>query len=97
MEDLAHFLRALHAIDTTDAPEPGAHNFYRGVHLQTRDDATRRAIHELGDTIVTRALTHLWEASLNVDTWQKPPVWIHGDLQASNLLIEQGGAFEGAD
>ena len=28
--DLAHFIGALHAIDATGGPPPGAHNFFRG-------------------------------------------------------------------
>jgi len=31
-----------------------------------------------------------WEVALSVDEWNRAPVWIHGDLDARNLLVEDG-------
>jgi aminoglycoside phosphotransferase (APT) family kinase protein len=89
--DLAQFVAALHRIDPTGGPPPGAHNSHRGVPLAMRDSATRTAIASLECTIDTEAATEAWEASLKTTQWDRPPVWIHGDLMPGNLLINQGG------
>ena len=88
--DLARFLTALRAIDATGAPRPGARNFGRGVPLALRDPATRTAIVALRDMIDTKAVTSEWEFALNVPVWSGPPVWIHGDLNAGNVLLRDG-------
>jgi aminoglycoside phosphotransferase (APT) family kinase protein len=88
--DLARFVAALQGIDATDAPQPGPHNVWRGVPLATRDDSTRAAITSLGDRIDAGAVTAAWEAALRPPEWQRAPVWIHGDLDARNLLVEGG-------
>ena len=36
------------------------------------------------------AVTEVWEAALAAPAWEKPPVWIHGDLEAGNLLARNG-------
>nr|QQZ49180.1 phosphotransferase [Phenylobacterium glaciei] len=46
--DLAAFLTALQAIDVTDGPVAGQHNFFRGGALSTYDAQTRQAIIDLG-------------------------------------------------
>ena len=83
---LAQFITALQRIDTTGGPRPGAHNFYRGVPLAMRDEATRRAITDLGNRIDGEAATAVWKASLQAPIWQAPPVWIQDVLQSANLL-----------
>lgn len=89
---LAQFLGALQAIDASDGPLPGSHNFNRGVPISTRDESVRRTIdtcHELG--IVDRAAAlPIWEAALAADPWNAPGVWLHGDLLPSNLLATDG-------
>ena len=35
-------------------------------------------------------MTAAWEAALQAPAWQRPPVWIHGDLSSGNLLVEHG-------
>jgi len=86
---LAQFLTALHRIDPTDGPPPGPHNFYRGGSLMTYDAETRRAITILKDRIDFRAATEVWERALET-SWSKTPVWIHGDISAGNLLVQEG-------
>jgi aminoglycoside phosphotransferase (APT) family kinase protein len=88
--DLAQFIAALHRIDLTGGPASGEHNFFRGAPLPERDEATRAAIASLNTAIATRAVTEAWEAALRAREWERPPVWIHGDLDASNLLVERG-------
>jgi aminoglycoside phosphotransferase (APT) family kinase protein len=88
--DLAQFLAALQRIDSVGGPPPGAHNFFRGVPLATRDAYTRTAIARLKGTLDTDAATAAWEEALKTAAWDRPPVWIHGDLIAANLLAEGG-------
>jgi aminoglycoside phosphotransferase (APT) family kinase protein len=87
--DLAAFLTALQRCDTTGGPAPGAHNFFRGGALATYDAETRQAVARLGERIDAAAVLDLWEAALS-NQWQGPPVWVHGDVAAGNLLVKDG-------
>jgi aminoglycoside phosphotransferase (APT) family kinase protein len=87
--DLAAFLAALHAMDASDGPPPGTHNFFRGGPLDTFDAQSRRAIQLLTDDIESEATTEVWEAAL-ASTWDRSPVWVHGDVAGSNLLVADG-------
>ncbi len=88
--DLARFVRSLQQTDATGGPLPSGHNAYRGVPLGTRDESTRAAIDALGSTIDAEAATAVWEAALRAPEWGRPPVWIHGDLDARNVLAKDG-------
>jgi aminoglycoside phosphotransferase (APT) family kinase protein len=87
--DMADFLAALYTLDPAGGPEPGQHNFFRGGALTTYDRETRETISALRAEIDTEAATDVWEAALAA-AWQGPPVWIHGDVAASNLLVVDG-------
>jgi aminoglycoside phosphotransferase (APT) family kinase protein len=88
--DLARFIAALQAIDPAGGPPPGEHNFFRGEALAARDAAVRVSIAALHDEIDVGAVTTAWEAALRAPDWRRPPVWIHGDLDARNVLVEDG-------
>jgi aminoglycoside phosphotransferase (APT) family kinase protein len=88
--DLARFVASMQRIDPTGGPPPGEHNFLRGEPLAGRDVATRAAIASLGRAIQAEAVTAAWEAALRAPAWEQAPVWIHGDLDARNLLVERG-------
>ena len=88
--DLAQFVTALQRIDPAGGPPPGPHNVNRGVPLSVRDAHTRACIAELSDMLDTQAVTAAWDAALQAPAWPGPPVWIHGDLQPLNLLVQQG-------
>ncbi|HEX2184474.1 MAG TPA: aminoglycoside phosphotransferase family protein [Chloroflexota bacterium] len=88
--DLARFIVALQRIDPAGGPLPGMHNSFRGVPLAVRDTQTRAAIASLDGMLDTGAVTAAWEAALRTPAWHGPPVWIHGDLQAGNLLAVKG-------
>jgi aminoglycoside phosphotransferase (APT) family kinase protein len=87
--DLADFLAALYAIDPTEGPVAGEHSFFRGGPLTTYERDTREAIAALDGEIDTDAATEVWEAALAAP-WHGPPVWVHGDMTASNLLVVDG-------
>lgn len=86
---LAQFLIALQRIDPTDGPRPGLHSFYRGGALTNYDAETRRAIASLKGKINVEAATEVWEIAL-ATTWNGSPVWVHGDISAGNLLMQDG-------
>lgn len=90
--DLAGFVRALHAADTTGGPLQGPLD--RGGSLAVRDEATRRALVEAGDQLDVRRALAVWDDALAAEPWDGPPVWLHGDLLAGNLL-EQDGRLTG--
>lgn len=92
--DLAGFIGALQRIDPAGGPRAGKHNNYRGVRLAVLDPAVRKALAAL-ETLVdtpidTGAASRAWDAALAVPPWDGAPVWLHGDLQAGNLLVQNG-------
>lgn len=88
-QSIAAFLSALHSIDTQRGPPPGLHNFYRGGPLTTYDEQTRKAVAALGSNVDAPSVIKIWEKGL-VSSWQRPPVWVHGDISVGNLLIRGG-------
>lgn len=86
---LARFLNALGRIDATAGPEPGQHNFFRGDPPATYEEETIRAIDTLGDEIPAEAVKQVW-ADAVATSWQRDPVWFHGDVAAGNLLVRHG-------
>jgi aminoglycoside phosphotransferase (APT) family kinase protein len=87
--DLADFLSALYAIDASGGPPAGAHSFFRGGPLNTYDAQSRASIERLADEIDAEAATEVWDAAL-ASTWDRSPVWVHGDVVESNLLVAEG-------
>jgi aminoglycoside phosphotransferase (APT) family kinase protein len=87
--DLAQFLAALYRIDPAGGPAPGPHNFFRGGPLLTYDTDTRTTIAALGNEIDARAAIEVWEGALAA-TRDAPPVWVHGDVAADNLVVADG-------
>jgi aminoglycoside phosphotransferase (APT) family kinase protein len=88
--DLAQFIAAMQRIDPTGGPSPGEHNFFRGEPLARRDAETRAAIASLDGEIDVDAVTAAWDEALRAPEWPRSPVWIHGDLDSRNLLVEDG-------
>lgn len=88
--DLAHLIVALQRIDPTGGPSPGRHNGFRGGRLARRDRSMRSGIAALSGEIDVPAATAAWDEALAAPEWNDPPVWIHGDLDARNLLVRDG-------
>lgn len=86
---LGAFLTALYAVPTAGGPPPGQHNFFRGASPATYDRQTREAVTYLVGEIDAGAAIEAWEASLAA-RWEGRPVWFHGDLSASTLLVAGG-------
>jgi len=80
--DLVRLIHELEAIDRTGGPPPDG----RGEPLDTRDEACRASIAQLGDVIDRSWAEAEWEAALATPVWSAAPVWIHGDLDARSLL-----------
>ncbi|MCI3242270.1 MULTISPECIES: aminoglycoside phosphotransferase family protein [Streptomyces] len=96
--DLAGFITALQAADATGGPGPEQSNAFRGVPLGDPRDSiaaearVRPKIEALRGTglVDADAVAEVWDAALAAPAWTKPPVWIHGDLAAANLLTSNG-------
>jgi aminoglycoside phosphotransferase (APT) family kinase protein len=87
--DLARFLVALRSVDARNGPIAGTHNFHRGGSLTVYDTETRQSIDKLADMIDVTLVTEVWEMALTT-SWQGPPVWVHGDVAETNLLVKEG-------
>jgi aminoglycoside phosphotransferase (APT) family kinase protein len=83
---IAEFLVALQRIDATDGPIAGRHSFYRGESLHHYDGETRECLQALRGRIDTDAAATVWDAAL-ATTWDRAPVWFHGDVASGNLLV----------
>ncbi|MFH8606138.1 aminoglycoside phosphotransferase family protein [Streptomyces sp. NPDC018029] len=84
-KDVAEFVAALREVDPAGAPAA-----YRGDPLAGRDAHTREVIAGLGGLVDGRAVTAVWEAAVRAPAWEGPGVWVHGDLQPGNVLVDGG-------
>jgi aminoglycoside phosphotransferase (APT) family kinase protein len=83
--ELAAFVRALRRVDATNGPRTG-----RGGPLGPEDSSVRKALEQIDDEVDVTAATAVWEEALAAPAWDGPPLWLHGDLMASNLLLRGG-------
>lgn len=86
--DLAGFLTALQA-SRPAGPAPGPHSFSRGGPVATWDEQVRANIEALHDVVDPPAALEVWEAALAA-RHEAPPVWVHGDVTGTNLLVRDG-------
>ena len=86
---LAGFLNALGRVDATGGPEPGQHNFFRGGPLVTYEQETFDAIDALGGEVASKQVKRVW-ADAMTSSWEREPVWFHGDVATGNLLVRDG-------
>ncbi|HEY3478671.1 MAG TPA: aminoglycoside phosphotransferase family protein, partial [Streptomyces sp.] len=84
--DLAGFLVALQGVDTTGAPGPGKHNWFRGGTLHTYDEVAHRALATLGGHDLAR---EIWQTALDAPG-DGVARWFHGDVAEGNLLLGNG-------
>ena len=88
--DVATFLSALQAVDPTEGPQPGIHNWFRGGMLRTFDTSTRQALHDLEGHIDVDRARQVWADVLSA-TWDGVDRWFHGDVAEGNLLLDDAG------
>ncbi|WP_030777956.1 aminoglycoside phosphotransferase family protein [Streptomyces sp. NRRL S-920] len=84
-KDVAEFLIALRGVDPAGAPAA-----YRCEPLAERDGSTREVIAGLRGLVDAGAAAAVWDAALRAPAWQGPAVWVHGDLQPGNVLVDRG-------
>ncbi|EKJ96737.1 MULTISPECIES: aminoglycoside phosphotransferase family protein [Hyphomicrobiales] len=87
--DVASFLNALHALDTSDGPPAGVHNFHRGGSLHVYDEEARASMRALTGEVDAELAMEIWQCALS-SRWHLPPVWVHGDVSDGNLLFHDG-------
>ena len=87
---LGEFVLALRAVDARGGPRAGPHNVGRGLPLAHRDGHVRDAVAKLGEDVDGAAVLAAWDRALAAGTWDAPGVWVHGDIHAGNLLVEDG-------
>jgi aminoglycoside phosphotransferase (APT) family kinase protein len=78
---LATFLAALWKVKTAGAPAG-----YRGGRPTNWTEAVEAALRDFD----VPGGAALWKASLELPSWDGPPVWTHGDLLPTNLLASGG-------
>lgn len=83
---LGAFLRALHQPAPRDAP----HNPLRGVPLAHRSGQMEERLELVGGLVRTASVRRVWQAALDAPRFEGQPVWIHGDLHPSNLIVRSG-------
>ena len=88
---LAEFVAALRAVDTTGYAAEGSLHSYRGDPLAERDDDTRECIGQCRDLLDTARVTAAWDRALEVEEHAGPPVWMHADLTPGNVLGGRNG------
>jgi len=84
---LASFLRSLHL----PAPPNAPHNPFRSIPLNQRATAIAERMQRLERTTnwITPALKAIWNKALEAPM-DIQPTWLHGDLHARNVLVEDG-------
>jgi aminoglycoside phosphotransferase (APT) family kinase protein len=87
--DVAGFLSALRAIDTAGAPTAGEHNFHRGGDLNVYRREADAVLAAHPDRSFAAWATALLDRAL-ASRWERPPVWVHGDVAVGNLLVRDG-------
>ena len=87
--ELGAFLHALHRVEAEQGPAPGAHNFHRGGELRAYEPEVARALVILEGRVDERRATTLWKKATST-AWNRPPVWVHGDIAPGNLLERDG-------
>lgn len=85
--ELSHFLNEIRNIKDIAGPLPGQHNWWRGDHVSVYDEGFRKQVAQLSHLVDSNQLIKLWESAC-ATKWPHPPVWIHGDFAADNILIK---------
>ncbi|MEM7493022.1 MAG: aminoglycoside phosphotransferase family protein [Pseudomonadota bacterium] len=87
---IGDFLKGLWAVDPKHGPRSGAQNHYRGADLLKRDFLTHEAFRMVSDEFCHHSLIRVWENALSASAFCGPPKWVHGDIHAANLIMDNG-------
>ncbi|KXK63994.1 phosphotransferase [Micromonospora rosaria] len=92
--DLAAFVRELHRVDLMGASRTDDLSWYRAGPLQPCDEWVSQYFQDcratVGDDLDVATLERFWRAALALPEPAGGPVWLHGDLKPSNLLVTDG-------
>jgi aminoglycoside phosphotransferase (APT) family kinase protein len=83
--DLAAFIRALQEVDASGAPRKGGTS--RGAPLANLADVVDEHLKVLEGEIDGAHARRVYEVALEAGPWPGAPTWLHGDLQAGNLIV----------
>ncbi|MEW1823641.1 aminoglycoside phosphotransferase family protein [Arthrobacter sp. NPDC080031] len=86
-EDLAAFLAAIHVPAPPDAPV----NPVRGVPLEWRSDAVMDRLGDSSRYPQSVRLRTIWSEACRAPLWDRPALWLHGDLHPANVLLRPDG------
>ncbi|QOC92102.1 phosphotransferase [Micromonospora craniellae] len=92
--DLAVFVRDLHRVDLMGASRTGDLSWYRGGALQSCDEWISGCLRDcrgtVGGDLDVVSLERLWRSALALPEPADAPMWLHGDLKPTHLLVRQG-------
>jgi aminoglycoside phosphotransferase (APT) family kinase protein len=91
-EELAAFVTAMQEIEVPADPPVSNRSAPLGVY----DEAMRARIPGLtAHGLDIAAVSTAWDHALAVPGWSGSPVWLHGDLMPTNLLVRDEGGLAG--
>ncbi|WP_051808831.1 phosphotransferase [Actinoplanes subtropicus] len=82
---LAGFLRALHRPAPAEVPTSPTH----GGPLTAHADGIENWLSVL-DGGERAAARRVWEDAVGAPEWDRPPLWVHGDLHPANVVVADG-------
>lgn len=88
-KDLANFLVTFESLDCRNGPVAGKHNFFRGGDLSVYDKETKDVLSNLPEDFDEQIIKEIWKIALE-SKWSKEPVWVHGDITPTNMLVKNG-------
>ena len=83
---IAQFLVALHVPAPADAPI----NPYRGGPLGDRTEAVQQRSSSVATATTRHQILQIWPDLVATPAWNRPAVWLHGDLHPANILSVHG-------
>ncbi|MET9462501.1 aminoglycoside phosphotransferase family protein [Streptomyces canus] len=86
VDNLAHFLRALHQ----PAPEDAPTNAARSVPLATLTEVFESRLAAVAEAVDVRRVRQVWSQAIAAPHWTGPAVWLHADLHPANALVSDG-------
>jgi aminoglycoside phosphotransferase (APT) family kinase protein len=88
-KSLATTLNALRAAPPLPEFTAGKHSFFRGCHPSVYGDEVITCLNTLGAKIDAPRCLQIWQDGMS-SAWTAAPVWVHGDIAAGNLLLQDG-------